>query len=88
MTDLERQEDQLTVYELRISELHLELESFMKELQDIEAQRKYLGDWETNRLLQKAVSTGIKTQHQINAIRQQIEFEKEGRRQLYVFEGM
>lgn len=81
-------ERQKTKYRELVSECHLELERIAINVERIEIDRKFIGDWEANRQLQRIARSQVSLVCKIRAYREEITFIDRGVRDFGLFTGM
>lgn len=88
MTSEEKKNEQLKTYNDLVIADYKRLEDFVRDIQQIEADRRFVGNWESNRKLQSLSYKQIRVLHDLNSHRQQIEFIEEGLRTFDLFSGI
>ena len=87
-TPEDKKNEQLKTYSDLVVADYKRLEDFVRDIQQIEADRRFVGDWESNRKLQALSYKQIRVLHDLNSHRQQIEFIEEGLRTFDLFAGI
>ena len=81
-------ETMIMTYNNLITEQYKELRSLASVVEKIELERKYLGDWESNRQLQALSKRQIKVLYKIRHLEEEIEHIHRGRREFDLFVGI
>lgn len=86
--ELNDRETMLTTYNVAIKEQYRELRRIAERVENIELDRRFLGDWESNRALQKISKEQITILYKLRQLEEEIEHIRRGRRELDLFNGI
>lgn len=81
-------EAMLTTYHVAVKEQYRELRRIAERVEKVELDRRFLGDWESNRALQKMSKEQISILYKLRQLEDEIEHIRRGRRELDLFTGI
>ena len=81
-------EKMLTTYNVAVQEQYRELRRAAERAEKVELDRRFLGDWESNRALQKLSKEQIAILYKLRHLEEEIEHIHRGRRELDLFSGI
>lgn len=81
-------EAMLTTYYVAVKEQYRELRRLAERVEQVELNRRFLGDWESNRALQKASREHIAILYRLRHLEEEIEHIRKGRREFDLFNGI
>ena len=81
-------ETMLTTYNVAVQEQYRELRRIAERIERIELDRRFLGDWESNRALHHISKEQIALLYKIRHLEEELEHIRRGRRELDLFTGI
>ena len=81
-------EAMLTTYNVAMQEQYRELRRIAEQVERVELDRRFLGDWESNRALQKISKAQIAILYKIRHLEEELDHISKGRREFYLFTGI
>ena len=81
-------ETMLTTYNVAVKEQYQELRRIAEQIERVELDRRFLGDWESNRALQHISKKQIEILYKLRHLEEELEHIHRGRRQFDLFNGI
>ena len=81
-------EAMLTTYNVAVKEQYRELRRIAERVERIELDRRFTGDWDANRALEKESKEQIKVLYKLRHLEEEIEHIHRGRREFDLFAGI
>ena len=81
-------EAMLTTYNVAVKEQYRELRRVAERVEKVELDRRFLGDWESNRALQKISKEQIKILYKLRQLEEELDHIRRGRREFDLFNGI
>lgn len=84
-TQIEARQEKENIQKVRLLAAYRQAEALLRDLQTIETDRKFLGDWESNRKLQALAKVQLIALREINAAKEELQFIRNGLRDNDIF---
>lgn len=81
-------ETMLATYNVAVKEQYRELRRVAERVEQVELNRRFLGDWESNRALQKISKEQIEILYKLRHLEEEVEHIRRGRREFDLFTGI
>lgn len=81
-------ETMLATYNVAVKEQYRELRRLAERVERVELNRRFLGDWESNRTLQKMSKEHIAILYKLRHLEEEIDHIRRGRREFDLFNGI
>lgn len=81
-------EAMLTTYNVAVTEQYRELRRMAEYVERVEIDRRLVGDWDSNKALQKASRAQINILRELRHLEEEIEHINRGRREFDLFDGI
>ena len=85
---LDDREAMLTTYNVAVQEQYRELRRVIERVEQVELNRRFLGDWESNRALQKMSKEQITILYKLRKLEEELDHIRRGRREFDLFDGI
>lgn len=84
-TQIEARQEKENIQKVRLLAAYRQAEALLQDLQTIETDRRFLGDWESNRKLQALAKDQLMALREINAAKEELGFIRNGLRDNDIF---
>lgn len=81
-------EAMLTTYDVAVKEQYRELRRLAERVEQVELNRRFLGDWGSNRALQNMSKEHIAILYKLRHLEEEIDHIRRGRREFDLFNGI